>query len=293
MSLEGLETHPRHSENNSRVQSSKVLGIPWNVIHDYFTIDVKGLLELDTSKPVTKRIVLQSAGKICDPVGFLSLYTIKLKCLLQELWLRKLAWDDELPPDIYATWLQWWSELPLLSKLKIPRMILDSSAGDSSEIQIHTFSDASQRAYGAVTFLRVKHKDRISVDLVTSKSRVAPLKKLSLPRLELMGALLDARLTKEVKKIIDRKCPTTVFFWTDSQIILYWIKGPSHKWKTFVANRVREIQSLTNPKSWFHCSGKDNPANLLTRGISVEALSTSSKWWNGPSFLSQKQLPDQ
>ncbi|GFT77087.1 reverse transcriptase domain-containing protein, partial [Nephila pilipes] len=104
---EGLETHPRHSENNSGVQSSKVLGTPWNVIHDYFTIDVKGLLELDTSKPVTKRIVLQSAGKIYDPVGFLSPYTIKLKCLLQELWLRKLAWDDELPPDIYATWLQW------------------------------------------------------------------------------------------------------------------------------------------------------------------------------------------
>ncbi|GFU01709.1 uncharacterized protein NPIL_106972 [Nephila pilipes] len=104
---EGLETYPRHSENDSGVQSSKVLGIPWNVIHDYFTIDVKGLLELDTSKPVTKRILLQSAGKIYDPVGFLSPYTIKLKCLLQELWLRKLAWDDELPPDIYATWLQW------------------------------------------------------------------------------------------------------------------------------------------------------------------------------------------
>ncbi|GFU48491.1 reverse transcriptase domain-containing protein [Nephila pilipes] len=100
---EGLETYPRHSENDSGVQSSKVLGIPWNVIHDYFTIDVKGLLELDTSKPVTKRIVLHSAGKIYDPVGFLSPYTIKLKCLLQELWLRKLAWDDELPPDIYAT----------------------------------------------------------------------------------------------------------------------------------------------------------------------------------------------
>ncbi|GFS59745.1 reverse transcriptase domain-containing protein [Nephila pilipes] len=105
---EGFETHPRHSENNSRVQLSKVLEIPWNVIHDYFSIDVKGLLELDTSKPVTKRIVLQSAGKIYNPVGFLSPYTIKLKCVLQELWLRKVAWDDELPPDIYATWLQWW-----------------------------------------------------------------------------------------------------------------------------------------------------------------------------------------
>ncbi|GFY27912.1 uncharacterized protein TNCV_4562661 [Trichonephila clavipes] len=141
-----------------------------------------------------------------------------------------------------------------LSELKIPRKILDSS-GDSSEVQIHTFSDASQKAYGAAAFLRVKHKDRVSVDLVTSKSRVAPLKRLSLPRLELMGALLAARLAKEVKEILDQK--------------------------------VREIQSLTDPNSWFHCSGKDNPADLLTRGISVDALTTNSKWWNGSSFLRQ------
>ncbi|GFX47659.1 uncharacterized protein TNCV_699131 [Trichonephila clavipes] len=111
------------------------------------------------------------------------------------------------------------------------------------------------KAYGAAAFLRVKHKDRVSVDLVTSKSRVAPLKGLSLPRLELMGALLAARLAKEVKKILDQK--------------------------------VREIQSLTDPNSWFHCSGKDNPADLLTRGISVDALTTNSKWWNGSSFLRQ------
>ncbi|GFS58927.1 uncharacterized protein NPIL_211711 [Nephila pilipes] len=156
-------------------------------------------------------------------------------------------------------------------------MILYPSAGDSSEVQIHTFSDASQRAYGTATFLKVKHKDRIRIELVTSKRRVAPVKKLSLPRLERMGALLAAPLTKEVKKIIDQKCPTTGFFWTDSQFTLYCIKGPSHKWKPFMANRVREIQSLIDPNSWFHCSGNDNPANLLTRGISVEALSINPK----------------
>ncbi|GFS48400.1 uncharacterized protein TNCV_2297391 [Trichonephila clavipes] len=188
--------------------------------------------------------------------------------------------------QIHAVWSQWWLELPFLSELKIPRKILDFS-GDSSEAQIHTFSDASQKAYGAAAFLRVKHKDRVSVDLVTSKSRIAPLKRLSLPRLELMGALFAARLAKEVKKILDQKCSTRAFFWTDSQVTLHWIKGPSHRWKPFVANRVREIQSLTDPNSWFHCSGKDNPADLLTRGISVDALTTNSKWWNGSSFLRQ------
>ncbi|GFW49880.1 pro-Pol polyprotein [Trichonephila clavipes] len=102
-----------------------------------------------------------------------------------------------------------------------------------------------------------------------------------------MGALLAAHLAKEVKKILDQKCSNRAFFWTDSQVTLHWIKGPSHRWKPFVANRVREIQSLTDPNSWFHCSGKDNPADLLTRGISVDALTTNSKWWNGSSFLRQ------
>ncbi|GFW71073.1 uncharacterized protein TNCV_91161, partial [Trichonephila clavipes] len=157
-------------------------------------------------------------------------------------------------------WSQWWLELPFLSELKIPRKILDSS-GDSSEVQIHTFSDASQKAYGAAAFLRVKHKDRVSVDLVTSKSRVAPLKRSEVFKQSLFLDGLSGHLTLD--------------------------QGPSHRWKPFVANRVREIQSLTDPNSWFHCSGKDNPADLLTRGISVDALTTNSKWWNGSSFLRQ------
>ncbi|GFW91384.1 integrase catalytic domain-containing protein [Trichonephila clavipes] len=204
---EGLETHPRHPDDSSKIPSSKVLGIPWDVVHDYFTIDVKVLLQLDTSKPITKRIVLQSAGKIYDAVGFLSSYTIRLKCLLQELWLRKLSWDDELPPDIHAI-------------------------GTDGRSACCTLSKGSQEN----------------------------------PRSEVFNQSL---------------------FLTDSQVTLHWIKGPSHRWKPFVANRVREIQSLTDPNSWFHCSGKDNPADLLTRGISIDALTTNSKWWNGSSFLRQ------
>ncbi|GFS92110.1 integrase catalytic domain-containing protein [Trichonephila clavipes] len=221
---EGLETHPRHPDDSSKIPSSKVLGIPWDVVHDYFTIDVKGLLQLDTSKPIT-RIVLQSAGK----------YTIQLGS----------CHPTRLGSNAYYKNFGY-------GKLKIPRKILDSS-GDSSEVQIHTFSDASQKAYGAAAFLRVKHKDRVSVDLVTSKSRI-------------------------------RSVQPRAFFWTDSQVTLHWIKGPSHRWKPFVVNRIREIQSLTDPNSWFHCSGKDNPADLLTRGISVDALTTNSSGGMDPRF---------
>ncbi|GFQ66641.1 uncharacterized protein TNCT_725521 [Trichonephila clavata] len=108
--------------------------------------------------------------------------------------------------------------------------------------------------------------------------------------MELISALLAASLAKKVKKIIDRKCSTKTFFWTDSQITFCWIKGPSHRWKPFVANRVREIQPLTDPNSQFHCSGKDNPANFLAKGINADALSTNSKWWNRSPFLCQTEF---
>ncbi|GFW09303.1 integrase catalytic domain-containing protein [Trichonephila clavipes] len=218
---EGLETHPRHPDDSSKIPSSKVLGIPWDVVHDYFTIDVKGLMQLDTSKPITKELCFNQLGK----------YTIQLGS----------CHPTRLGSNAYYKNFGYGSYPGMTSYRQI------FMHGDSSEVQIHTFSDASQKAYGAAAFLRVKHKDRVSVDLVTSKSRVAPLKRLSLPRLELMGALLAARLAKEGSR--------------------------------------NPIPHRSN--SWFHCSGKDNPADLLTRGISVDALTTNSKWWNGSSFLRQ------
>ncbi|GFW13390.1 reverse transcriptase domain-containing protein [Trichonephila clavipes] len=156
---EGLETHPRHPDDSSKIPSSKVLGIPWDVVHDYFTIDVKGLLQSDTSKPITKELCFNQLGK----------YTIQLSS----------CHPTQLGSNAYYK-----------------NFGYGSYPGMTSYRQIFMH----QKAYGAAAFLRVKHKDRVSVDLVTSKSRVAPLKRLSLPRLELMGALLAARLAKEVKK---------------------------------------------------------------------------------------------
>ncbi|GFW99756.1 pro-Pol polyprotein [Trichonephila clavipes] len=202
-----------------------------------------------------KRIVLQSAGKIYDPVGFLSPYTIRLKCLLQELWLRKLSWDDELPPDIHAVWSQW-----------------------------------CQKAYGAAAFLRVKHKDRVSVDLVTSKSRVAPLKRLSLPRfLGTDGALCLLHASKGSQENPRSEVFNQSLFFSGRTL-----RSP------YIGSKVQAIDGnpllrtgfgKSNPSPiltrGFHCSGKDNPADLLTRGISVGAFTTNSKWWNGSSFLRQ------
>ncbi|GFS55680.1 integrase catalytic domain-containing protein [Trichonephila clavipes] len=170
--------------------------------------------------------------------------------------------------------------------LRIPRLVLDSTNDEVSDlIEIHIFCDTSKLAYGAAAYVKVRKQNEVLVNLITSKTRVAPLKAVTLPRLELLGALVAARLSSRVQEIIRKKKECKVFHWTDSKIVLFWIKGSSKRWKQFVANRVQEISKLTDPDFWFHCSRQDNPSDFLSRVLSVDTLISNNKWWNGPAFL--------
>ncbi|GBO44249.1 hypothetical protein AVEN_47383-1 [Araneus ventricosus] len=148
------------------------------------------------------------------------------------------------------------------------------------------FLDASLAAYGTVLYLPgVTRNGKIIVNFLCSKSRVAPLKSLTLPRLELLGCLLSARLAEQVSKCL--KFEASCYFWTDSSICTYWIKGKADDYKPFVKNRVKEIQRLSERGNWSHCPGKENPADLLSRGIPASNLAKSSLWWHGPPWLSK------
>ena len=150
---------------------------------------------------------------------------------------------------------------------------------------MHGFGDASERGYGAVVYLRIPCGDGThEVSLVTSRARVAPLKRVTLPRLELLGALMTARLVVFVQQAL--KLSEVVYrCWTDSMVALGWVQGDPSRWKPFIANRVTEIQELTSPVNWGHCAGKDNPADLVTRGLSAESLVSSKLWLEGPVWL--------
>lgn len=209
------------------------------------------------------------------------------------MWIRGLGWDEELPTDL----AQELARMVFRTSTDPPHthssLVWNKSVHRHDAHQLHVFCDASEKAYSTVAYLlRVADDGAKTTCLVASKSRVAPLKKISLPRLELMGAVIGATLGNSLLKLLNMEL-NKVHMWTDSMIVLQWIRSPAHKWKQFVSNRVSEIQSLTNPAMWSHCKGKFNPADLPTRGQTAANLKESELWWKGPSFLTALNLVEE
>ena len=150
---------------------------------------------------------------------------------------------------------------------------------------LHTFVDASQEAYGAAVYMKVEYQDGFSsVCLVASKTKVAPLQIISTARLELMGAVLGNRLAKSVTNALSMETKS-ITFWTDSANVLWWIRGYSHTFKPFVANRVGEIQMSSSPEHWRHVPITMNPADYLTHGVKLVEILNLKSWWEGPEYL--------
>ncbi|XP_064475828.1 uncharacterized protein LOC135389726 [Ornithodoros turicata] len=265
-------------------EDRKVLGIVWDRTGDNFRFSAEHLLITMTAATPTKRSVLQTCGKIFDPLGFPAPYTIRAKILFQRIWERGLDWDNELPDDLLQEWKSWCEELPKLGIISLERCLTPVN-GTGYTAELHIFTDASPQAYGACVFVRtVDDMGAVKVGLLFAKSRVAPIKKLTLPRLELMGAVIGIRIAKLVRdslQILSGE-PT---YWTDSTIVLSWIKGDSSRWKPFVKNRVTEIQSNSDPSQWRHCPGASNPADALTRGLRVDVLAEYKQWFIGPEWM--------
>ncbi|XP_052740604.1 uncharacterized protein LOC128198559 [Bicyclus anynana] len=259
--------------------NSKTLGLGWYNLSDEFYFESH---YDDMSHKLTKRYIMSIISQIFDPLGLLSPFIITAKVLLQRLWLLKLNFDDEVPHDVKVVWYQFANALPMLNQVRIPRHVVGD---DHKYLELHIFTDASESAYGACIYVRtIACSGTITCKLLCSKSKVTPLKPVSIPRLELCGALLGARLYEKVRESL--RCQFhNVIFWCDSTIVLCWLRLAPNKLKTFVQNRVVEIHELTKGSVWRHVNGKQNPADLVSRGMRLEDLSSSIFWWDGPSFL--------
>lgn len=266
--------------NVGTTESSKTLGLGWHPQSDllYFPIC------LSDHTCYTKRDMLSLISQIFDPLGLLAPVVIVLKMLLQKLWLDKLSWYEQLSPEIKMLWVDVIRDHPLLNKIKIPRHVLCKS---HKFIEFHVMTDASENPYGACLYARsVDQSDEVTVRLLMAKSRVAPLKPTTIPRLELCAALVGTRLYEKVMSSL-RVQATRTYFWTDSTIVLCWLKMMPNKLQTFVRNRIAEIQDKTASCEWRHVPTAQNPADHLSRGITATVLSDLDQWWSGPAFLKE------
>ena len=176
----------------------------------------------------------------------------------------------------------------MLSSIKIPRCLQSNS--EVTSITLHAFVDASQSAYGTVVYLRSEcESGDVVVRFVASKTKVAPLQSISVPCLELMGAILGKRLALSVAETLMIN-KSSITFWTDSTSVLWWVKGHSRQFKPFVANRIGEIQSEISPDRWRYIPTNENPADYLTCGTMLVELSQLRVWWEGPTFISKGEM---
>ncbi|XP_055859209.1 uncharacterized protein LOC129921419 [Episyrphus balteatus] len=269
----------------------KTLGIKWFPIDDCFSYQN---LQPST-EATTKRSILSTIAKLFDPLGWISPCVVTSKIIMQRLWNRGCNRDDPIPSALMKDWEAFHRELPLIERLRIPRWTHISLT--NMAIELHGFCDASMKAYGAAVYVRVLDSNgNIHVNLILSKTRVAPSKRtITLPRLELCGAVVLAQLLQYIKEVL--AIPNVkMYSWTDSTIALAWIRATPAKWTTFVSNRVSEIQRLVGIDCWGHVGTLHNPADLASRGVLPSELQSLQTWWNGPEFLHRKwdfDSPDQ
>ncbi|KAI8116952.1 hypothetical protein CVS40_11069 [Lucilia cuprina] len=206
--------------------------------------------------------------------------------LLQDLWKLKLDWDDKIPEQMTENWLKIKDNFKFLNEVNVPRHII---CVKPTQIELHGFCDASMKAYGAAVYVKsIDSNGIVYCHLAASKSRIAPIKILSLPRLELCAGVL---LVELIKVVIDSFKITfnDIFYYTDSSIVLSWLRLDPARLQIFVSNRVSFIQENSNINRWKHVSSEDNPADLISRGLLVKEIVQNKFWFNGPKFLLKKE----
>ncbi|XP_043474031.1 uncharacterized protein LOC122506102 [Leptopilina heterotoma] len=257
--------------------SISALGLSWQPSEDIFTFSPITV----EAAPFTKRSISSKIARLFDPLGFIAPIVIKAKILLQKLWIIGVGWDEPIPKDMIDEWVKFIQQLSDLKQLRFPRWI---GITGNCNFQLHGFSDASRVGISAVLYLRVSLNSNVTVSFVCAKTKVAPIKRLTIPRLELSAATLLTRLTNHVCRTLDLNNPP-LFLWTDSAIVHTWVNNHPSKWKDYVHNRVCFIQETLPLAQWKFIPGMDNPADCASRGMTPIELLANKKWWNGPSWL--------
>jgi len=272
--------------NQSTYWIEQALGVHWCIESD--SLGFRITLH-DT--PLTRRGILSTISSIYDPLGVAGPFVLHGRKILQRITALKDGWDSQVPGDLAELWREWRKTLPLLQNISIPRCYKPDCFQSVASSSLHLFTDASEIGYGVACYLRqVDISGRISTSFVFGKSRVAPTKHVTIPRLELTACTVGAKvgaMLKEELKIPDIKD----FYLTDSNISLGYITNDVKRFRIFVANRVQKIRSYTRKDQWYHIESHNNPADHASRGITVMDKEAVSQWLNGPEYLLNNTLP--
>ncbi|KAL0851491.1 hypothetical protein ABMA28_007284 [Loxostege sticticalis] len=266
----------------SRDNIIKTLGLKYNILTDSLTFSCP---PSDGQELLTKRNILAFIGRMYDPLGLIGPIIVRAKLFMQELWCLKIDWDSIIPNKQYNEWVKFTQDLSEMKTIQTPRGIV---SGKVSSVELVGYCDASFKAIGCCLYLRIIYEDnRVQVNLLCSKSRIAPKNKsLTIPNLELNSALLLSQLAHRVQITLKNRFPIKVILNSDSQIVLSWIDNSENKKGVYVANRIKEIKSLTENYSWFYVKSSENPADLLSRGVCPQSLQDNKLWWHGPQYIS-------
>ncbi|UYV81516.1 hypothetical protein LAZ67_20001410 [Cordylochernes scorpioides] len=261
---------------------ASILGMKWHLQTDTIAINVQSLKNIDEEKSITKGSILSACHRIFDPIQFTCPATIKIKKMVQDAWKENKSWDEPLNEDRRVEFIKWRKQALELDLIKIPRWILPIKGRTT----LHVFCDASAIAYATVIFMRIENASVIVVRFFETRNRLATIKRITIPRLELLACLIGARLLVHVLENLEES-PEKIQCWTDSSLAIYWIQQQEN-WAQFVSNRVKEITTLTKSEDWNHVAGEHNPADLPFRGESPSKF-IKSGWWEGPKWLQEKK----
>ncbi|XP_058839589.1 uncharacterized protein LOC131695077 [Topomyia yanbarensis] len=291
--LQMINTTDKNLDHSPEIATEKVLGMWWRTEADVFTFKVgwdrydRDLLE--GHRRPTKREVLRVLMTIFDPLGLIAPFLAYLKILLQEVWRSGIQWDDKIDDNILTKWRTWLRVLPEVEQVQIPRCFRSNFTNGYEDVQLHTFVDASENAMAAACYTRFVQNGVVRCSLVAAKTRVAPLRYHTIPRLECESAVIGVRLARSVVDSLSFPVDK-LFYHTDSRDVICWLGSDHRRYSSFIASRVSEILEATEVHQWRWVPTKLNVADDATKWEKSPDMTPSSRWYNGPDFL---RLPEE
>ena len=275
-------------------QPQKVLGLPWNASTEEYIIDKRLFQRSPNDQLTTKRKLLKFVASIFDPLGIIAPLTIRVRKLLQAAWNKGPQWDATLDVPQFPDFLQFKNEFPSEKNISIPRALFRRNTKIQSTA-LYMFTDASEYALSAVSNLRTEYVDKtVDVVFMMCKVRVAPIKRMTIPNLELQAPVFCAQLAQFIKEEQDLEIGN-YFFWSYGTTVLHWLRTHEMRHQIFVDNRLAKILDVSSPLNGRCIASSDNPVDDGSRGYEVRQMNATSRWLSGPSFLrsEEKEWPCQ